>query len=122
MASHTPTRTFPRSSQNALGSKGSAWKPPLGQLQVVTPDDLYSSRKDFTDTDAATKCLADKVAQGTVKYRYYILEGLKEAPRGISMLFSGKYNGKLCVIICLVRVCGLLIGGIIDERVVKVAH
>ena len=63
------------------------------------PDDIPSSRKDFTDADAATKHLADKVAQGPVKDRYHILEGLKEAPRGISMLSSGTNNGKLCVII-----------------------
>lgn len=58
---------------------------------------FYQSMDYGVHTEAATKFLADKVAQGVVKYRYHILEGLKEAPRGIRMLFTGENNGKLCV-------------------------
>ena len=53
---------------------------------------------DYADhTETATKFLAGKVAKGVVKYRYHILEGLKEAPRGIHMLFTGENKGKLYV-------------------------
>ena len=66
-------------------------------LHVLTVLSYYRSMDYGAHTEAATKALADKVAQGVVKYRYHIIEGLKEAPRGILMLFTGKNNGKLYV-------------------------
>jgi len=45
----------------------------------------------------ASAYLAEKTAQGTLKYKYHIVEGIKEVPRAINMLFSGENNGKLVV-------------------------
>ncbi|KZT66069.1 NAD(P)-binding protein [Daedalea quercina L-15889] len=41
-----------------------------------------------------TKYLAEKLAQGAIKYKYHVVEGIREAPSAINMLFTGKNNGK----------------------------
>ncbi|KAH9929261.1 uncharacterized protein B0H18DRAFT_998608 [Fomitopsis serialis] len=41
--------------------------------------------------------LAEKVAQGALKSKYHILEGIEEVPMAINMLFRGENNGKLVV-------------------------
>ena len=48
----------------------------------------------------AKKILAEKVAQGALKLKYHVIEGIREAPNAIGMLFRGENNGKLYV--CLI--------------------
>ncbi|KAH9840892.1 uncharacterized protein C8Q71DRAFT_854746 [Rhodofomes roseus] len=45
----------------------------------------------------AMKYLGDRVAQGVLKSTYHILEGIKETPMAINMLFAGENNGKLVI-------------------------
>ena len=61
----------------------------------------------------------EKVAQGIIKYRYHILDGLKEAPLGINMLFTGENRGKLCVTLFITLFYTSLA---VFGRVVKVSH
>ncbi|KZT66073.1 NAD(P)-binding protein [Daedalea quercina L-15889] len=43
------------------------------------------------------KYLTERIARGAIKYRYHVVEGIKEAPRAINMLFTGENNGKLVI-------------------------
>ena len=51
----------------------------------------------FNRADEAVSKLGSWLAEGKIKYRVDILDGLKRAPEAVNMLFDGSHKGKLMV-------------------------
>jgi len=51
----------------------------------------------FNQADEAISKLANWLAEGKIKYRVDIIDGLKRAPEAVNMLFDGSHKGKLMV-------------------------
>ncbi|KAI5989658.1 hypothetical protein F5J12DRAFT_864257 [Pisolithus orientalis] len=72
----------------------------------------------------AVKELAVGLADGSIKRKFHIVEGLEKAPNALLMLYSGANDGKLYVVVvclCLARSSKSRHGLIWDSRVVKVS-
>jgi hypothetical protein len=50
---------------------------------------------------AAIQEISKGLADGSIKRKFHIVEGIEQAPVALPMLFSGGNTGKLCVVLLL---------------------
>lgn len=65
----------------------------MGSCVLLT--DLFTSFDYAKDFPRAIEEMAAGLADGSIKRKFHIVEGLHNAPSALPMLFSGTNNGKL---------------------------
>lgn len=67
----------------------------VGRDHVVLLTDLFTSFDYAKDFPRAIEEVAAGLADGSIKRKFHIVEGLHNAPGALPMLFSGTNTGKL---------------------------
>ena len=67
---------------------------------------------------AAREVIAGWLADGSLKRKFHIVEGLENAPKALPMLFNGGNTGKLCVLSHL----GVFLYSYVSDAFSRVIH